>query len=77
VDSTPEKEKVSSLDLGADAEPGHIAPDEGGCPPSEPSGGAGSAQTGRSGQYPRARQMDRTKEESDALMDAAWNKWSD
>jgi len=77
VDSTSEKEEVSTLDLGADAETGHIAADLGGCPPSEASGGAGSAHTGHSGQYPRAKEMDRTKEESDALMDAAWNKWSD
>jgi hypothetical protein len=77
VDSTPETEEVSSLDLGAGTEPGHIAPDVGGCPASEASGGAGSAHTGHSGQYPRARQMDRTKEESDALMNAAWDKWSD
>lgn len=77
VDSTPEKEEVSSLDLGADTEPGHIAADIGGCPASEPSDDAGSAHTGHSGQYPRAKEMDRTKEESDALMDAAWNKWSD
>jgi len=77
VDSTPETEEVSSLDLGADAEPGHIAADIGGCPASEPSAGAGSAHTGHSGQYPRAREMDRTKEESDALMNAAWDKWSD
>jgi len=77
VDSTPETEEVSSLELGADAKGGHIAPDVGGCPASEPSAGADSAHTGRSGQYPRARQMDRTKEESDALMNAAWDKWSD
>jgi len=77
VDSTSEKEEVSTLDLGADAETGHIAADLGGCPPSEASGGAGSAHTGHSGQYPRAKEMDRTKEESDALMDSAWNKWSD
>jgi len=77
VDSTSEKEEVSTLDLGADAETGHIAADLGGCPPSEASGGAGFAHTGHSGQYPRAKEMDRTKEESDALMDAAWNKWSD
>jgi len=77
VDSTSEKEEVSTLDLGADTETGHIAADIGGCPPSEPSDGADSAHTGHSGQYPRAKEMDRTKEESDALMDAAWNKWSD
>lgn len=77
VDSTPEAEEVSSLELGVDAEAGHIAADVGGCPASEPSDGAGSAQTGPSGQYPRASEMDRTKEESDALMNTAWNKWSD
>ena len=77
MDSTPEAEEVSSLELGVDAEAGHIATDLGGCPASEPCDGAGSAQTGPSGQYPRAREMDRTKEESDALMNTAWNKWSD
>jgi len=77
VDSTPETEGVSSLELGADAEAGHIAADLGGCPSSEPSGGADSAHIGHSGQYPRAKEMDRTKEESDALMNAAWDKWSD
>ena len=77
VDSTPETEGVSSLELGADVEAGHIAADLGACPSSEPSDGADSAHTGRSGQYPRAKEMDRTKEESDALMNAAWDKWSD
>ena len=77
VDSTPETKGVSSLELGADVEAGHIAADLGACPSSEPSDGAGSAQTGLSGQYPRAKEMDRTKEESDALMNTAWNKWSD
>jgi hypothetical protein len=77
VDSTPKTEEVSSLELDADTEPGHIAADIGGCPASEPSAGADSAHTGHSGQYPRAREMDRTEEESDALMNAAWDKWSD
>ena len=77
VDSTPETEGVSSMELGADVEAGHITADLGACPSSEPSDGAGSAQTGPSGQYPRAKEMDRTKEESDALMNAAWDKWSD
>lgn len=77
MDSTPETKGVSSLELGADVEAGHIAADLGACPSSEPSDGAGSAQTGLSGQYPRAKEMDRTKEESDALMNAAWDKWSD
>jgi len=80
VDSVQETEEVSNLDSGGDVkdvEAGHTATDVEGRPPSEPSDGAGSAQTGPSGQYPRAREMDRTKEESDALMNAAWDKWSD
>jgi hypothetical protein len=80
MDSIQETEEVSNLDSGEDAkdvEAGHTATDVEGRPPSEPCDGAGSAQTGPSGQYPRAREMDRTKEESDALMNAAWDKWSD
>jgi len=80
VDSVQETEEVSNLDSGEDVkdvEAGHTATDVEGRPPSEPCDGAGSAQTGPSGQYPRAREMDRTKEESDALMNAAWDKWSD
>ena len=77
VDNVPESKEVSSLDSAVSVEVGHPVPDGGACPTSEPSANADSGQVGHSGQYPRAREMDRTKEESDALMNAAWDKWSD
>ena len=77
VDNVPEPEEVSTLDSAVPVEAGQPVPDGGTCPPSEPSADADSGQVGHSGQYPRARQVDRSKEESDALMKAAWDKWSD
>ena len=77
VDNVPESKEVSSLDSAVSVEVGQPVLDGGACPASEPSTGADSGQVGHSGQYPRAREMDRTKEESDALMNAAWDKWSD
>jgi hypothetical protein len=77
VDNVPGSKEVSSLDSAVSVEVGQPIPGGGACPTLETSADADSGQAGHSGQYPRAREMDRTKEESDALMNAAWDKWSD
>jgi len=54
---------------------GHLSKIGGGCPPSEPSVGAESAQGGQPDQYPRARDGERTNAELNASKDSAWKMW--
>ncbi len=54
---------------------GHLSKTGGGCPPSEPSAGAESAQGGQPDQYPRARDGERTDAELNASKDSAWKMW--
>jgi hypothetical protein len=54
---------------------GHLSKTGGGCPPSDPSIGAESAQAGQPNQYPRARGSERTDAELNASKDSAWNMW--
>tara|TARA_R100000030_G_scaffold27512_1_gene19956 strand:+ start:1376 stop:3799 length:2424 start_codon:yes stop_codon:yes gene_type:complete len=54
---------------------GQLSKTGGGCPPSEPSAGAESAQGGQPDQYPRARDGERTDAELHASKDSAWKMW--
>jgi len=76
VDSPVPSEEVSTLDLGADDKGGHPEDVDGGCPPSETSHSAESAHDGHSGQYPRARQEERTPEEINRAKQASWDFWN-
>ena len=76
VDSPVPSEEVSTLDLGADDKGGHPEDVDGGCPPSETSHSAESAHDGHSGQYPRARQEERTPEEINRARQASWDFWN-
>jgi len=78
-DTTKEKTKVSHSER-VDAGP----PDHNGtpfekteqCPIAKPSDTNGSAAMGRSEQYPRAREEERTSDELSASRDQAWDMWS-
>lgn len=59
---------------GAGAQMRHLGEDEGECRISNPSPGAGSAPICDTDMYPHAR-AERTREELDALADAAWSVW--
>jgi len=77
VDNPSGTSDVSTLKSADSSEGGHLVGSDTQCPPSEPSAGAGSAQGGHSGQYPRARQEERTSEEMKRLKDAAWSQWDE
>ncbi|MFZ9095540.1 MAG: AAA family ATPase [bacterium] len=69
--------KSANVSTCSDEPGGHSGSKTGGCPPAKPSAGAESAPGGHSGQYPRARDDERTKQELDSLMEQGWNMWND
>jgi len=78
-DTTKEKTKVSHSEMVDDdlADPnGTPSEKTEECPIAKPSDTNGSAPMGRSGQYPRAREEERTIDELRAARDQAWDMWS-
>ena len=77
-DTTKEKTEVSHSempDAGSSGTNGTPSEKTEQCPIAKPSDTNGSAPMGRSEQYPRAREEERTKDELNESRDQAWNMW--
>ena len=77
-DTTKEKTEVShseTVDAGSSDLNGTPSEKTEQCPIAKPSDTNGSAPMGRSEQYPRARQEERTRDELNESRDQAWNMW--
>ena len=73
VDNRGGRDKLSTLESTGTGKGGQPLDNPQACPPLESSGSGVSGHTGQPGQYPHAREIDRTQEESDALMSKAWD----